>query len=158
MDHPIRVDRTININTLISIAGFLCVILGGAGTIGFIYSNMQSQNKSWTDFQTHQESYNAKLDADRQSERGIYDTKLDTLFQALQKLTTVSDRQSDQVASLQKKDDENDARLSRMAESYGNKFTEMQATLSTITTQLALQNQSITEIKQVLVGTPMKRP
>lgn len=153
MNHQIKVDRTININTLIAVAGFAIVILGGVFTMATVYSKLQTQAEAWTDFQKRQETYNVALDVDRKASGAASDVKLEVITQALGKLTSLNDQVSYQIGQLQKKDEETDARLGRMTESYGDKFTEIQGSLATMTTQLALQSQSLAEMKTLVTGT-----
>lgn len=150
MDRQLRIDRTVNINTLLTAAGFLIVIVGGIFTLGTVYTKLQAQADAWIEFQKQQQTYNSNLDSDRRANRTAYDLKLDVLTQTLTKLSALSDQTTYQIAQLQKKDDENDARLGRMTESYSDKFTEIQTTLSTMSTQLALQSQALTELKQIV--------
>lgn len=153
MNSPLKIDRTVNINTLIAGATFVCMLVGGLieGTI--IYSKIQVQADAWIEFQKRQEEYNSNLDADRRAGRATYDAKLDSVVQIINKLASSGEQQTYQIAQLQKKDEETDARLGRMTESYGDKFTEIQTTLATMSTQLALQSQAMTELKQIVATT-----
>lgn len=151
MDRQLKIDRTVNLNTIIALCGFLIVIVGGIFTLATVYSKLQNQADAWVEFQKRQEGYNVNLDADRKAARVENDVKLDAIVQTITKLTALGDQTGYQIAQLQKKDDENDARLGRMSESYSNKFTEIQTTLSGMSTQLALQSQALIELKQIIV-------
>lgn len=150
MDRPLKIERTININTIIALATFFIMLLGGVVTVTTVYSKLQAQADAWQEFQKRQEGYNSKLDSDRAAGRATYDTKLDAVSQSLTKTASIIDQQTYQIAQLQKKDEETDARLGRMSESYGDKFTEIQAALANINTQLALVSQAVTELKQIV--------
>lgn len=147
MDRP---RLTINLNTIIGLVSLSIIILGGVSGGSILYAQMQAQDEAWVDFQKRQEAYNTKLETDRAAGRATYDLKIETLQQAIGKLTSVTETNVYQIAQLQKKDEENDNRLGRMTESYGNRFTEIQTSLANMNTQLALLSQSMQEIKQII--------
>lgn len=153
MDRPLKIDRTVNINTILGVATFVVGLIGVIVSMTIVYSKIQAQTDSWVDFQKRQESYNSNLDADRRAGRATYDLKLDAIAQALTKTSSIIEGQTYQIAQLQKKDEETDARLGRMSESYGDKFTEIQSTLANINTQIALVSQAVTELKQIIAPT-----
>lgn len=137
----IKIDTKVNLNTVIAVVGFALSIGVGLFTVGTNYSQL-------TAFQQRQEDYNKNLDADRRAGRAQYDTKLDALVDAVGKQINFRDQASVALAQLQKKDEEVDARLARMAESYSDKFTEIQASLSDLKMGQALQNQMFNEFRQ----------
>lgn len=156
MDRPLQIDRTVNINTIIALATFIIMVIGGVVTATLVYGRLQAQSDAWIEFQKRQESYNARLDTDVAARRATVDTRMQALVDLVGKLSGVTDQQSYQVAQLQKKDEETDQRLGRMSDSYGDKFTEIQSTLATMSTQLALQSQALTELKQIVGGAAIK--
>lgn len=155
MDGQLKIDRTVNLNTIIGASTFVLFLLGGLIGATLVYSKLQAQAEAWSGFQERQEQYNSTLSSDRQAARAAYDVKLEAVVQQITKLAGIADQSSYQIAQLQKKDDETDARLGRMSESYSDKFTEIQTTLSSMNTQLALQSQALAELKQVIVPHPL---
>jgi hypothetical protein len=160
MDQPLHIDRTVNINTIIAITSFVIMLVGGIVAFTMFQSAQQAQTEqlrialknqadAWVAFQTRQEKYNDNLDADRIASRARNDTRLDAMNATMNKLAGISDQQAYQVAQLQKKDDEVDARLGRMADSYGSQFAEIRAGIAGITTQMAVMNQTVGEIRHM---------
>lgn len=144
----------VNLNTIVGVGGFCLTLATVVFLSGQNSAKIDAQNAAvaaqLAEFQKRQEQYNATLDSDRRAARVAYDTKMEIFSQSLVKVTTVLEQHSTSIASLQKKDDEADARVNRIAESAGDKFTEINAALGTINTQLALLAQTVTEIKQVI--------
>lgn len=139
MNQPLKIDRTININTIVAIATFVTMLGGGIYTL-------QQQAATAQDFRERQEAYNANLDAERRANRAANEAKLDAIVDGQNKLATIISQATYQIAQLQKKDEETDARISRITDSYGERFTEIQNVLATISTQIALQGQSLERI------------
>lgn len=141
-----------NLNTYVVVAGFALTLFVGIWNASNNYAQINS-------FVARQEDYNKNLDADRRSSRAIYDTKLNTLVDTVTKQVAVSDQATIAIGQLQKKDEDVDARMGRMSDTYSNQFTEMRASLADLKTGQVLQNQMLTELRQVWFPTkPPREP
>lgn len=154
MDKPLRIDRTITLGTLIGVMTFSFTVVGGivGGTV--VFTKLQAQTEFLGSLAQRQEQRSVDLDKDRAAAKATYDTKIQDIGVVLNKLMSFSDKQSDQISQLQKKEESDDARMSRISESSGDKFTEIQSALADIKTQIALANQTITELKQIISQYP----
>jgi chromosome segregation ATPase len=149
MHQPLKFDRTITTGAVISFLGFFLTFCGGIFLAGSFYSIQEQRDVTFNAAQKRQEEYNKNLEMDRKTVRVAYDAKIDVILQSLTKTASIIDQQTYQIAQLQQKNTETDARLGRITESYGDKFTEIQSTLANMNTQIALISQTVTELKQI---------
>lgn len=136
----IKVDTTvINLNTLVIIVGFLITYTG------IIASWTTSQNNIviLRDWQEQHEEYHSGARADYMAKFATIDIR----FSEILKTQAGYENLTYRFALLEKSHEAMDARISRIVESYGNQFTEMRAQLNSISTQIALTNQSLQRIE-----------
>lgn len=119
----ITVKWEVNSNTLIMVAGFCGTIVTGA--------------LAWSDSQHSLADNTRRIEAH------------DVMFKAVSdRFDTIDKRDADtrdlqfRVGALEKGQESADTRVSRIVESYGNKFTELGVSIASIQTQLALIAQS----------------
>jgi septation ring formation regulator EzrA len=70
-----------------------------------------------------------------------------TRFELIERALSKMDQTDYRLTLLEKGQDSLDQRMNRMAEAYSNQFSDMRTQLSTISTQIALTNQSLNRIE-----------
>lgn len=131
--------RTINLNTVISAVGFLAtfVMLGAAW--GSTQATLADVDQ-WR--QTH-DTLHRDLQADLSARTAAIDEQIGALRSNLVKIDQLEYR----MATSEKGAEAIDARVTRIAESYSNQFADIRTQLSTISTQIALTNQTLQRIE-----------
>jgi chromosome segregation ATPase len=143
----IQVDtRTVNINTLISIAGFLGTIV----MIGVAWGTTQSTIRDLEQWRQGHETAHRDLQATIATRSAVIDQQLNALRGELAKI----DRLEYRVTSNEKGLETLDGRINRITESYGNQFADMRSQLSSISTQIALTNQTLQRMEAATPGKP----
>lgn len=128
MQTPLVVKREINLNTIAIIVGFLITFAGIIGS----WSNLQNQQLNFVDFIVEQKGFNSRVD---------------------ERIKATEDHLSElpqftmQIAAITENAKGIDERLSRMTESYSNRFSDIQNQLATLVTQIALIKQSLDRIE-----------
>lgn len=149
MDRPITIDRRITLGAVLSAIISLLTLLTVVAGMGVTYAKLMSSIEEAGKFQAKQEAQNQQLQLDRTASKAGFDTRLNGLVELINKQLNISDTLTNQVGQLQKKDEETDARIGRMTESYADQFTDMRGQLATISTQIALANQALTRLEAV---------
>lgn len=98
------------------------------------------------------------LDADRRASKQAYETMLRDQLATITKLGSASDNVISQIAGLQKQDENTDARINRITESYGGKLDGLFAIIGDIKTQQALTNQKVDELKLIIERFTQHKP
>jgi chromosome segregation ATPase len=122
----------INLNTIIALVGFL-------STFAFLIT-------TWNDAKNNLEDTNRWIE----QHNSLHDAIAKELAQ-LHNIDTTREAQvldlTFRISQLEKEVELLDARMSRVVESSTNQFTEVRGSLSTLTTQLALANQSLQRLE-----------
>ena len=127
--------KSINLNTVISLAGFL----GTFVLIGIAWGTTQSTITELTQWRDAHEARHR----DMQSSQAAHDAIVGQQIDALNKQLIVVDQMSYRMAQMEKAYEQVDTRISRITESYSNQFADMRTQLSAISTQIALTNQTL---------------
>lgn len=126
------IKAEINLNTIVAIVGFLMTFAG----IVTVWNQVQYKQGDVDKWITQHEDLHKQIALDLQSLHGVDADRggkmIDMAFREGQ---------------LEKTVDALDQRISRITESYGNQFTDIRNSLGTISTQLALTNQTLGEFK-----------
>jgi hypothetical protein len=137
---PFQVDtRTININTVISVAGFLATFV----MIGVAWGTTQANITDLEEWRIAHEALHRDLEARVRSHDAVVDQQISTLRANLAKLDQIDYR----VTLMEKGQENIDVRIGRITESYSNQFSDMRNQLSSISTQIALTNQTLQRIE-----------
>lgn len=137
---PDNIDlKSINLNTVISLAGFL----GTFVLVGIAWGTTQSNIAELVQWRDAHETRHRDMQADQAAFRAIVGQQIDTLSKQLIKL----DQMDYRVTSLEKGWENTDNRISRITESYSNQFADFRTQLSTISTQIALTNQTLNRME-----------
>lgn len=126
--NSIAIRKEINLNTVVSVVGFLTVFAG----IVFSYAIMQASQKEAIE----------KI--------ANHEVRLGALEELAAGKAQFEYRMGQNEKSIELTGD----RISRMAESYANQFTDIRAQLNVIVTQQALQTQSLQRLEQAGMATP----
>lgn len=118
----------VNLNTVVVIIGFL-------GTFAGIIT-------LWNSNQYKLDENSRRIDAHDVIFKGMGER-----FDAIDKRDADTRDLQFRVGALEKGQEGVDTRISRIVESYGNQFTDIRGTLSAISTQVALVNQSLQRIE-----------
>lgn len=124
-----------NINTLAVLAGF------GAGFIAWGYT--------LSEIKTGRE-INADNIAALQVSQGALAARVDSI----EKANSIQAQFEYRLTQLEKTTDLIDTRISRVTENYGNQFSDMRNQLSSISTQIALTNQTLNRIEATSTALP----
>lgn len=136
MAEGFQVDtRTINLNTVISLAGFLATFI----MIGIAWGTAQSSIREMDEWRQGHESAHRDLLANLRTREAVVDQQIAGLRSTLAKIDQLDYR----ITSNEKANEAMDSRINRIAESYGNQFADMRTQLSSISTQIALTNQTL---------------
>jgi hypothetical protein len=117
-----------NLNTIAVLVGF------GAGFVAWGYT--LAEIKSGREI-------NADNIATLQVQQGALATRVDLI----EKAAAIQAQFEYRLAQLEKAQENVDTRIGRITESYSNQFSDMRTQLSTISTQVALTNQSLNRIE-----------
>jgi hypothetical protein len=138
--------KSVNLNTVISVAGFL----GTFVLIGIAWGTTQSTIKELSQWRDAHEVRHRDMQADEASYRAVVNQQIDGINKSLIKL----DQMDYRVTSLEKASENTDIRISRVTESYSNQFADFRTQLSSISTQIALSNQTLQRIEATATTTP----
>jgi hypothetical protein len=127
--------KSINLNTVISVAGFL----GTFVLVGIAWGTTQSRVGDLEDWRTQHETAHRDLVADMRSNFAALSERIKGIDTTLFKMTEFEYR----LAQVEKEYETTDNRISRVTESYSNQFADMRTQLSAISTQIALTNQTL---------------
>ncbi|RVG38217.1 hypothetical protein CN233_03600 [Sinorhizobium meliloti] len=139
--------RTININTVISVAGFLATFV----FIGIAWGATQAAVSDLEEWRMQHEGVHRDLAATTRSHDAVVDQQIASIRAALAKIEQIEYR----TTSNEKGIEAIDLRVNRIAESYSNQFADMRTQLSSISTQIALTNQTLQRIE---AATPSGAP
>lgn len=128
-----------NINTIAMLAGFV----GGFITWGYTLAEMRNG----------QEMNAAKI-IDLQAGQAALVARVDLM----EKVDAKQEQLDYRLAQAEKGIEATNERIGRISESYSNQFSDMRTQLSTISTQVALTNQSLNRIEAVQNATPRTQP
>ncbi|RVL74859.1 hypothetical protein CN135_25825 [Sinorhizobium meliloti] len=131
--------RTININTVVSVAGFLATFV----FIGIAWGASQAALSDLEEWRIQHEGVHRDLQASVRSHDAVVDSQISTIRANLAKLDQIEYR----MAILEKADENTDVRIGRITESYSNQFSDFRTQLSSISTQIALTNQTLQRIE-----------
>lgn len=131
--------KSVNLNTVISLAGFL----GTFVLVGIAWGTTQTTLKEISQWRDSHEARHRDLQADEASYRAIMGQQIDGISKSMIKL----DQMDYRVTSLEKASENTDNRISRVTESYSNQFADFRTQLSSISTQIALSNQTLQRIE-----------
>lgn len=134
------------LNTLTILGSFVGMIFFG----GVAYNNLKVGIEQSTGFQIETKERLARLDADRQAARSEIDKRVGAILDSIAAQKSVVDGMLYQIGQLQKADENNNNRVDRMADTYNGRFTEMNEKMNSMTTQQALTNQTLGEIKSIM--------
>lgn len=126
-----------NINTVAVICGFVGGFVAWGYTLAEMRNGQQINASHIDELQTQQAATSARVDA-------------------IEKAASIQAQFEYRLTQLEKANDLTDARISRITESYSNQFADLRNQLSTISTQIALTNQTLNRIEAV--GTVAPKP
>ncbi len=138
--------RTINLNTVISAAGFLATFV----MIGIAWGTAQSSIRELEEWRLGHEAAHRDLIANMRTSDAVFDQQLSGVRSNLAKLDQLEYR----MATIEKAVEALDSRINRVTESYGNQFSDFRTQLSSISTQIALTNQTLQRME---AATPPSR-
>jgi hypothetical protein len=124
-----------NINTIAVVAGFI----GGFMAWGYTLAELRNGRDE-----------NARNIAGLTAQYGALSTRIDLIERGEAKMDQLEYR----VAQNEKAIENVDTRMNRLAESYSNRFADINTQLSAISTQIALVNQTAQEIKATQSSKP----
>ncbi|MEJ6846769.1 hypothetical protein [Sinorhizobium fredii] len=127
--------RTVNINTIISIAGFLATFV----LLGVAWGTTQATIRDLEQWREGHESAHRDLQGTIRTSNAVFDEQINVLRGQLGKLDQLEYR----MALIEKGHDAIDTRINRITESYSNQFADFRTQLSSISTQIALTNQTL---------------
>lgn len=130
--NAITIRKEINLNTIVVIVGFM----GSFAGFVTLWNGMQYKQD---DFQRWIEAHDKLHDAISKQLVGFADVDA----RRDKELIDIHFR----LGQMEKAEDNINSRLDRITESYGNQFTDIRAALNSITTQLALTNQSLQRLE-----------
>jgi len=131
--------KSVNLNTIISLAGFL----GTFVLVGIAWGTTQSTLKDLSQWRDAHEVRHRDMATDEASYRATINQQIDGINKEMIKL----DQMDYRVTSLEKATENTDNRISRITESYSNQFADFRTQLSSISTQIALSNQTLQRIE-----------
>ncbi|MDK1490500.1 hypothetical protein QN219_10560 [Sinorhizobium sp. 7-81] len=136
MQTGLQVDtRTVNINTVISVAGFLATFV----MIGVAWGTSVSAIRELEEWKLGHEAVHRDLAANIRTQDAVIEQQISALRTDLAKLDQLTYR----ITTNEKGIEAMDTRVNRIAESYSNQFADMRTQLSSISTQIALTNQTL---------------
>lgn len=138
--------RTINLNTVISSAGFLATFV----MIGIAWGTAQSSIREMDEWRVAHESGHRDLQVNIRTREAVVDQQIAGVRAALSKLDQLEYR----ITTNEKGIEAMDTRINRIAESYGNQFADMRTQLSSISTQIALTNQTLQRMEAATPAPP----
>lgn len=121
------IKTEININTLVAVVGFLATFAG----IITLWNQIQYRQSDFDKWILGHDRLHESLAA-----------RLENLEKNDDKLLDITFR----LGQIEKRTDEQDSRLGRITENYGNQFSDIRTQLGAIATQLALTNQTLQRI------------
>lgn len=131
--------KSVNLNTVISLAGFL----GTFVLVGIAWGTTQSTIRELSQWRDAHEVRHRDMQADEASYRAVMSQQVDGINKSITKL----DQMDYRVTSLEKASENTDNRISRISDSYSNQFADFRTQLSSISTQIALSNQTLQRIE-----------
>lgn len=138
--------RTININTVVSVAGFLATFV----FIGIAWGASQAALSDLEEWRIQHEGVHRDLQASVRSHDAVVDQQISTLRTNLAKLDQIEYR----ITANEKGIEALDTRIGRITESYSNQFSDFRNQLSSISTQIALTNQTLQRIEAATPAAP----
>jgi len=138
--------KTINLNTVISAVGFLSTFV----MVGIAWGTATSSIHDLEQWRDGHESAHRDLQTDIATRGAVMDQQIGGLRSNLAKLDQIDYR----LTTVEKAAETIDGRINRITESYGNQFADMRTQLSSISTQIALTNQTLQRIE---AAAPAKR-
>ncbi|MER9336456.1 hypothetical protein NKJ06_21090 [Mesorhizobium sp. M0293] len=121
---PIAFKWEWNINTVAVICGFLAGFVAWGYTLAEIRTGREQ---------------NAQNIERLAAQNNVFEAR----FEVIDRTLTKMDQTDYRITLLEKGQDSVDQRINRLAENYSNQFSDMRTQLSTISTQLALTNQTL---------------
>ncbi|MDW9619180.1 hypothetical protein [Sinorhizobium meliloti] len=138
--------RTININTVVSVAGFLATFV----FIGIAWGATQAAVTDLEEWRMQHEAVHRDLSGAIRSHDAVVDQQISTLRANLAKLDQIEYR----ITANEKGTEALDTRIGRITESYSNQFSDFRNQLSSISTQIALTNQTLQRIEAATPAAP----
>lgn len=141
----IEIDRKIqlNLNSFISIAGLLSILIAVISTWNTIGSKQDRTN----DWIAGHEKLHLNFAADIKARDATTDERMRNIATSLATLETTMNSLEIKMAQIDKVADNFDGRLNRVTESYSNQFADMRTQLNAIATSQALTNQTLSRIE-----------
>lgn len=133
IENPFQ-GKNINLNTILGVASFLVLFAGIVAN----YASVKFQQDQTTDWQRRHEELHDQLKAERIARNAAIDVRIDA-----------TNGHEYRIAQNEKGLEGTEARLNRMAESYGNQFGEIRTQMNQIAIQLALANDSLKRLEQI---------
>ncbi|MER8619156.1 hypothetical protein NKG99_20350 [Mesorhizobium sp. M1409] len=147
---PSDIDlKSVNLNTVISLAGFL----GTFVLVGISWGTTQSNISELAQWREAHEVRHRDMQADEAAYRAVINQQIEAINRQLAKL----DQMDYRVTSLEKQYENTDNRISRITESYSNQFADFRTQLSSISTQIALTNQTLQRMESQVVPPPRQQ-
>lgn len=125
---PIAFKWEWNINTVAVLCGFVAGFIAWGYTLAEIKAGREQNAANIERLVTQAGTFEAR-------------------FEVIDRTLTKMDQTEYRLTLLEKGQDSLDQRMNRMAENYSNQFSDMRTQLSTISTQIALTNQSLNRIE-----------
>jgi hypothetical protein len=117
-----------NLNTLAVLAGFMGAFVAWGYTLSEMRNGQQINASHIDELQTQQAATAARVDA-------------------IEKAAAIQAQFEYRLAQMEKALDLVDTRISRITESYSNQFSDLRNQLGSISTQIALTNQTLNRIE-----------
>lgn len=127
--------RTININTAVSVVGFLATFV----MIGIAWGMTQSTIRDLGEWRDAHATAHRDLQVDVASKDAVLEQQIAAVQSNIAKL----DQAEYRITMNEKSIESMDTRISRVTENYSNQFADMRTQLSSISTQIALTNQTL---------------
>lgn len=133
--------------TSLSILGsFVGIIFCG----GIAYNNLSSGIEQSFNFQSDTKERLGRLDTDRANAKAENQKRIADMLDIMNNQKNTTDSVIYQIGQLQKADEAADNRVDRMSDSYGGRFSEMNEKMNALSTQQALTNQTLSEIRNIV--------
>ncbi|RWP05114.1 hypothetical protein [Mesorhizobium sp.] len=138
--------KSVNLNTVISLTGFL----GTFVLIGIAWGSAQSKIADLEEWRLSHDAVHRDLLADMRGNAAATDERIKAIDERLAEMNEVQYR----LAQVEKSYDNIDTRISRITESYSNQFSDFRTQLNAISTQIALTNQTLQRMEAVRAEAP----
>lgn len=133
--------KSVNLNTLISVSGFL----GTFVLVGIAWGATQSKLTDLEEWRQNHDHGHRDLQTQIASSHAAFDQRINIINNALSKVDQMEYRMAQHEKALEGLD----VRVSRINESYSNQFADFRTQLSSISTQIALTNQTLQRMENM---------